>query len=220
MNSKKQKHKMDKSSIRKYVTDHLKPSTRKQFTSKEIEDTIDEAIETCINPLSISHIFVFNSFDQYCEKCGQCCRLTDPIKIQDEEIPFFSQYFGKYFDSYIISKNGKWYFKKTRPCTFLSSIGTCNIYEIRPSVCRGYPFNNLETIEINTKCKIPINMAKKQTISLLINKLIDRDHPEIREEMEKMLKIDEQKFKNMTYEQQLECGLAINEILKSKLEIE
>lgn len=211
--------KMDKNSIRKYVIEHLKPSAREQFTQKEIDDTIDEAIKICVNPLSVSQIFVFNSFDLYCEKCGECCRLSDPIRIQDEEILVYSQYFGNHFDKYVISKKGKWYFKKTKPCAFLSSTGRCNIYDIRPVVCRGYPFNNLDKIEVNTKCKVPINMAKMQTIGLLTNKLMDKNHPELKKQMDNMFKIDKKDFENMTPEQQLECGVAINQILKSKLSV-
>lgn len=208
---------IDKNSIKKYIINNLKPSSRKQLTQKAIEDAINEAIKTCMNPMSVGAIFAFKTFDVLCEKCGECCKLSDPILISEVEIPAYSQYFGKHFDSYIISKEGKWYFKNTKPCIFLSSIGTCNIYDLRPIVCRGYPFNKLEKIEVNSKCKIPTNMAKRQALSILVGKLMDKEHPEFKKEIKNMFKIDEKLLKNMTPEQQLACGVAISKIIKSSL---
>jgi len=208
---------MDKSSIKKYVIEHLKESARRKLSSQDIDSAIDEAIKTCMNPLTISSIFVFNSFDLFCDKCGQCCRLSDPIWIQDEEIAVYSQYFGKNFDKFFVNRNKKWYFKNTKPCSFLASTGQCNIYNIRPAVCRGYPFNNIGRIYVTSKCKVPVNMAKQLAISITFRKILDREHPELKIAMENMVKIDEEKIKGMSPEELLDFGIEFNQIIKKKL---
>ncbi|MFH1125768.1 MAG: YkgJ family cysteine cluster protein [Candidatus Altiarchaeota archaeon] len=72
-----------------------------------------------------------------CSKCGNCCRLRF-VALTEEDIrriesKGYQKFHEKFKDEFVMKRNnGK--------CVFLDGSGSCSIYEIRPEVCRNFPF--------------------------------------------------------------------------------
>jgi Fe-S-cluster containining protein len=85
-----------------------------------------------------------------CKRCGECCRELI-VKLYKKEIDDIKKAgFGKDFFSYDPHIRSH-VLKKTRgKCIFLGKKERefyCRIYEIRPRVCREYPFVNSLEVE-------------------------------------------------------------------------
>lgn len=79
-----------------------------------------------------------------CRMCGACCRELVSIQVYADDIEKIAQFLDmtpKSFESKHIKRVslGK-VLKRTRPCEFLDNSDRCRIYEVRPEVCRRYPF--------------------------------------------------------------------------------
>lgn len=83
---------------------------------------------------------VFHQFD--CLQCGNCCKTTPPIFLKSDvkriskslNMPpkiFIKKYLIEDVDGTLIG-NGV-------PCRFLKEDNSCDIYEVRPKACRGFP---------------------------------------------------------------------------------
>ena len=88
------------------------------------------------------HNEIFSAYE--CCECGNCCKLYD-IKINENDIGLISEYLGlsenDFIDKYLTTDD-EGYKIKDKPCCFLDADGKCRIYEIRPSVCRDFPYTN------------------------------------------------------------------------------
>ena len=76
-----------------------------------------------------------NSF--VCAQCGNCCRLRF-IELNKEDIERIKSaghkdFYDKIKNEFMLKRN------KGR-CVFLNNNDSCSIYEIRPQVCRDFPF--------------------------------------------------------------------------------
>jgi Fe-S-cluster containining protein len=185
------------SAIRKYIMNHTTPELKRLASQRDINDAINESCNGV--SLGIVSVSLLNdTVGKYCSKCGECCKICDPILITEEEIAPYSMFFGRDFDKHVVFRNDKWRLKNTKPCEFLSSIGICNIYEQRPLVCRTYPFNNIGKMEFKEGCKFPLNLVKEQALIILTSKLLERTHPELMKVIQKLkLPGEDEKVKSM-----------------------
>ncbi len=83
-----------------------------------------------------------------CENCGNCCNHSNPISISKEELEKISKYLGishKEFKQKYVKQAKSGYFNlKNLPCIFRDEQNkTCEIYPVRPAVCRIFPFQDL-----------------------------------------------------------------------------
>lgn len=82
-----------------------------------------------------------------CERCGDCCRYLT-VKISKEDIlairnKGFKGFFV--FDAFIKSDVLK---RDDAGCVFFDKEKcSCKIYDVRPSVCKGYPFVESDEVE-------------------------------------------------------------------------
>lgn len=85
---------------------------------------------------------------KYCQSCGDCCK-DHYVVLSSEDLLRLSKFTGldKNDFSYVsfrsIFKRALDYDKKSGNCIFLcekDGIYSCGIYEVRPSVCRDYPY--------------------------------------------------------------------------------
>lgn len=81
-----------------------------------------------------------------CKKCGKCCSNYLPLK--QEEIKTMKK-LAKKENKLVLDKN---YYLR---CPFLNNNNTCDIYENRPMICRGYDCNKFE------EGKVSQNMIKE-----------------------------------------------------------
>lgn len=116
------------------------------------------------------------NFDEYtpkilscfsCEKCGEICCKNLPVELGFDEIAFNQIYkiyekvkqsenikFEEFEDKYLEFRTESWYIKS--PCPFLKE-NKCSIYDVRPIVCRRYPFEwdlHITTIQNVKNCPL------------------------------------------------------------------
>jgi len=86
-----------------------------------------------------------------CEQCGQCCRVhTIGVRITKEEaarLAARANMSPEDFTAPLVEDRGTFFMPQ--PCRFMA--GTrCGVHDIKPSVCRRYPFNKHETVDAKT----------------------------------------------------------------------
>lgn len=87
-----------------------------------------------------THESVFSKID--CLQCANCCKSTPPL-INTTDIKRISKHLNlspkQFKRQYILEDvNGEMSFNFV-PCSFLNEDNTCQIYEIRPEACKGFP---------------------------------------------------------------------------------
>lgn len=86
------------------------------------------------------HDEVFENTD--CLTCGNCCRTTSPI-FNQKDIEHLSRRLRiktvVFVEKYLKIDEDKDYVLKSSPCPFLAEDNTCDVYDDRPTACRGYP---------------------------------------------------------------------------------
>ena len=76
---------------------------------------------------------------QNCNRCGKCC--ANILILTDEEIHIIKKYIHKHKIP-IINRNNILLNEDVNICPFLSEDNKqCNIYEVRPSICRSFNCN-------------------------------------------------------------------------------
>lgn len=93
------------------------------------------------------HEEAFEKID--CLECANCCknysprfkqpdikRIAKALRIKEGEVV------ARYLE---LDKDGD-YVSRTKPCPFLHTDNTCNIYDDRPSDCRRYPYTDEDVI--------------------------------------------------------------------------
>jgi len=84
-----------------------------------------------------------------CTRCANCCKTKTP-EFSDEDIDRIASHLDLEIDAFIetyleVGENGA-YRTRQKPCPFLGEDNRCTIYEIRPTVCREYPYTDKEGI--------------------------------------------------------------------------
>ncbi|MFT5582234.1 MAG: Fe-S-cluster containining protein [Psychromonas sp.] len=87
------------------------------------------------------HDKAFKKID--CLSCANCCKTTSPI-FRDIDIKRISKHQKSseknFIRNYLHQDDEGDYVLNSSPCTFLNlDDNTCNIYDVRPLACRGYP---------------------------------------------------------------------------------
>jgi len=97
-----------------------------------------------INLLIFAHsVRIARHRDKFnCQMCGNCCRLRI-ISVTDDDIKRISE--KGYKDFYAKKGNEYWMKRVKGRCIFLKD-DKCSIYEIRPEICRKFPFFNIYSI--------------------------------------------------------------------------
>lgn len=102
-----------------------------------------------------------------CIKCAQCCRDIPFVELSSDEIASIAEFKQLKPKQFINSKGPKidGYFlkyKKNGDCIFLNTATSnffCEIYEVRPKICKDYPSNYKQ----NEFCKLKkskLNISK------------------------------------------------------------
>ena len=93
---------------------------------------------------------------QNCNRCGKCC--ANILMLTDEEIHIIKKYIHKHKIP-IINRNNILLNEDVNICPFLSEDNKqCNIYEVRPNMCRCFNCNNELSETMNYKGVKAINM--------------------------------------------------------------
>lgn len=114
--------------------------------------------------LDENHRFTF-----VCDKCGRCCRGWG-IELSPYDILKICDYFGistcEFLKEFAELQVGRYseipYVQlKTQPVCPFNQNGQCNIYEVRPFLCRAYPVGRYITLdETTSKVEKGYNLAR------------------------------------------------------------
>jgi hypothetical protein len=123
--------------VKRQILKMAKPQFVSSLNSREIEAAMSEALKGATDgDLAV----VLRHGADLCVKCGECCRRSDPILLSDEDVTLLCGVYGaKRAQQFIVKRDGRWFFRRTKPCAFLKD-NKCSIYEFRPLVCRTSPF--------------------------------------------------------------------------------
>lgn len=118
-----------------------------------------------LKALDIDHEFSFA-----CDQCGHCCRGSDIalnpydiLKISDYYDIAVAEFLGEFTRWAVASPSGMpLVFLKTTPgCPFINSEDLCNVYQVRPFLCRSYPVIRIVTYNPSTdEVKIKYSLEK------------------------------------------------------------
>jgi len=91
------------------------------------------------------HNELFADYD--CCKCANCCRAY-AVTLNKSDVDRISNYLGQDRNDFITEHLEKSEFDedcyniKEEPCIFLCVDGKCNIQDIKPQECKGFPFTD------------------------------------------------------------------------------
>ena len=106
------------------------------FDEKELLEMYRTIIET--EPLKIKILKKVK-----CKKCGWCCKNQSAMLTREDVKRFMIHFKCNYeeLSEKYLDKTVKIPYRKS-PCPFLDSENKCNVYHIRPKVCKIYPFTD------------------------------------------------------------------------------
>ena len=89
-----------------------------------------------------------------CTRCANCCKTMD-INFSDEDIERIAGHLkmatAEFVETYLESDDENSPYKtRQKPCPFLSDDDRCTIYDVRPTVCREYPYTDKEGFTFRT----------------------------------------------------------------------
>lgn len=185
------------SRVRKEVPKVFKREALTKIKLENIEWAVDEALKG-FSPLDL--VLIKEADLQLCVKCGECCRINDPIAVRIEDLLNIAIFLGISLDMVIANyakqlKNGA-FSLKAKPCVFLQG-NQCSIYPARPAVCVMFPLkakNGHVTLGLYKYCQFGVNFIVKKAIGILCGHLMEQKNPELGR---KMLEIEAQIKKRM-----------------------
>lgn len=98
-------------------------------------------VDDAVNEL---HQTAFQMID--CTQCANCCKTRRP-RFDEEDVERIAASFqmekAQFIEKYLEPnpKDPPYRVRET-PCPFLGADNRCTVYEIRPTVCRGYPYTD------------------------------------------------------------------------------
>lgn len=78
-----------------------------------------------------------------CNSCGECCKNCSTVSVSFREVRVIAGFLGvsvRRFLRDFVRRDGSFYSLLTNPCVFFEEGLGCKIYDVRPRVCRVYPF--------------------------------------------------------------------------------
>ena len=123
-----------------------------------------------------------------CSGCGRCC--TNILPLSQKEIQKIKSYIGQYKVT-PVNRNNVLTKEYSKVCPFLSKENKCNIYKVRPEICRRFICSKFKN---NEKA---FNYSDKRNINMLSTFFSDEmqiDEPDIKE-LDKIFQINKRKMK-------------------------
>jgi Fe-S-cluster containining protein len=91
--------------------------------------------------MKFENVYFPDSVGFRCVKCGFCCKNNPPDLTLEEYQKIVSMGFKNFLEPSHRSGDRRIRRKEDRTCYFLTKENTCQIHEIKPSICRLDPFN-------------------------------------------------------------------------------
>jgi len=134
--------------------DQLEKEVRSMMTGEIDDETLKEGIDNLYTAgISVSSIYAGASLqDELCERCGECCRVCNPIHFSKPEMKklaaFLKLSVPQLQQKYQFQKDsrGESWYSLQKPCPFLNKDNLCDVYKVRPNVCKIYPIERIKQI--------------------------------------------------------------------------
>ncbi|MEM4727267.1 MAG: YkgJ family cysteine cluster protein [Candidatus Bathyarchaeia archaeon] len=134
--------------------------------------------------------------NEFCLKCGECCRRNTPINIHKREAERIAAHlrmpYKEFKRRYRLKVRGDHTLDlPAAPCPFLKG-NLCSIYPIRPDVCRYFPIGRMAADAIERwqiilipYCGIAVSFFAIEALGGIIGRIVERENPELRERMKR-----------------------------------
>ena len=102
---------------------------------------------------------VDHTIDGKCSGCGACCSAI--LCVSDAEVSKIKHYLGQHPEVKMIDRNNALQKDFIDICPFLGEEKKCQIYEVRPEICRRFicsKYQNVDNQPLNHRNKKIINM--------------------------------------------------------------
>jgi len=168
-----------KNRIMKKALEGFKPEAVRAIPQSEIQQNVDKALEGFTD---VDLAIAMENSSIFCARCGECCRRSDPIVLTPSDIDLLTSLLGiQRLGDYVTAKDGRFIFKKTKPCAFLQK-NKCIIYDHRPLVCRQFPFDDRTkggalTLALYKHCKFTANLIACKAKLMILRRLEEMIDP-------------------------------------------
>lgn len=185
------------------------------------EDDLRRAVDSlsCGHGLELAAMYTLQK--GLCKRCGDCCRtICKSIAFSKEELKAVSKYLKIPYKKLkrkirAIPLGSQIFDVPGKPCPFLKGRNVCTIYEVRPIVCKIYPFGaaalkvamNFE-VDLNTNCPIVCDLLSSLALARLLLEVTYREDPE---QFEKLRQFQEEiwgHLKDMPPQDRLRAAIA------------
>ena len=182
----------------------IRNNLRIKISEYRIEIAIREALK---GATAFDLVLIAKKPDLFCEQCGECCKMSNPIRLTDEDVVTFGELFGEKFDEYVNFEEEKAYLRHTQPCIFLQDNHKCRIYQKRPIVCRQFPImleSDKMGLGLFEYCKFGENLLKYKALSICMMKELELRNPKLTNTIKKRKKLNVET--PLTLEQEIESA--------------
>jgi Fe-S-cluster containining protein len=185
--------------IEQFIAEAAEQAKRMLKPYPYLEEDLEKAKENfSLTPFDLA--VLAKKQNEWCIKCGECCRHCTPINISRGEAELLAQVQGlpykKFKQKFKLTPRGDGTFNMpAAPCPFLEG-NLCSVYAFRPLVCRVFPAGEaiVDTVEGKQKIEFPFycHVVKKlfayKIFSLVISFCIERELPFLAEQFKNNMK--------------------------------
>lgn len=185
---------------------------KKRLNMEKIEeDDLLKAVSSLGMLLETEIALMYALQDKICTRCGKCCTENKTMRVQKQELKQIAE--TKKTSYKKIKRQTKASPRKNgtlriirNPCPFYEE--DCTVYNVRPSICRGYPANVLlrsigGTGDYPEDCGISDELLVEIAIKRAIEEKMYRENPELMRELAEKKQRDMQKLIGMNQSQRL-----------------
>lgn len=101
-----------------------------------------------------------HTIDGECAMCGRCCSAV--LCVSDSEVSKIKHYLGQHPEVKMIDRNNVLQKDFIDVCPFLSEENRCQIYEVRPEICRRFICSKYKSAGNK-----PLNHRNKKIINMI-----------------------------------------------------
>jgi Fe-S-cluster containining protein len=132
-----------------------------------------------------------------CSKCGECCRKVDTVRVTLRDLKRIAKYMNTSVEELLrslrLKARGRAYVMEG-PCPFHRG-NICMIHPARPTVCREYPAGYIlhqmvnspdRKVIVSISCSIIRKMLASKLAAAILTTHLEKEHPDIAEQIEKL----------------------------------